>query len=70
MIELHINSLLVGGLFGLVIGVAISFFAAYLTEMEMGKNDRFSAGWDAGVKYGKKVASEEKDERGRNQKSS
>lgn len=53
MIELHIASLWVGGIIGFILGTAISFFAAYTTEVQMNskKNDRFSDGWDAGKKY-------------------
>lgn len=53
MITLYTSSLLVGGIFGFVIGVAISFFTMYLVERNV--HDRFSEGWDAGVKYGKSV---------------
>ena len=53
MITLYTSSLWIGGIFGFVIGVAISFFTCYLAERNT--NDRFSEGWDAGVKYGKTV---------------
>ena len=53
MIELHIASLWVGGIFGFVIGIAIAFFATWWVESEFyhSKIDRFSDGWDAGIKY-------------------
>ena len=53
MITLYTSSLWVGGIFGFVVGVAISFFSMYLSEKDI--HDKFSAGWDAGVKYGKAV---------------
>lgn len=53
MITLYTSSLWVGGIFGFVFGVAISFFSMHLAERNI--HDRFSEGWDAGVKYGKTV---------------
>ena len=53
MITLYRSSLWIGGIFGFVIGVAISFISIYLAEKNI--HDRFSEGWDAGVKYGKTV---------------
>ena len=53
MITLYTLSLWVGGIFGFVIGVAISFISMYFAEKNI--HDRFSEGWDAGVKYGKSV---------------
>ena len=53
MITLYTSSLWIGGIFGFVVGVAISFFSMYLAEKDI--HDKFSAGWDAGVKYGKTV---------------
>lgn len=53
MITLYTSSLWIGGIFGFVIGVAISFISIYLEEEY--NHDKFSEGWDAGVKYGKTV---------------
>lgn len=53
MITLYTLSLWIGGIFGFVVGVAISFFTMYLVEKDI--HDKFSVGWDAGVKYGKTV---------------
>ena len=53
MITLYTSSLWIGSIFGFVVGVAISFFSIYLAEKDI--NDKFSVGWDAGVKYGKTV---------------
>ena len=63
MITLYRSSLWVGFIFGFVVGVAISFFSMYLAEKNI--HDRFSEGWDAGVRYGKTVK-EVSDETDRN----
>lgn len=63
MITLYTSSLWVGFIFGSVVGVAISFFSMYLAEKNI--HDRFSEGWDAGVRYGKTVK-EVSDETDRN----
>ena len=53
MIELHVASLYIGIIIGCLIGIAISFFASWKVESE--RNDRFSDGWDAGIKYHKAI---------------
>lgn len=53
MITLYTSSLCIGGVFGFVLGVALSFISSYFTEINI--HDKFSEGWDAGVKYGKTV---------------
>ena len=58
MIELHITSLWLGGFIGLILGMAIAYFAVWSVEQK--SNDRFSDGWDAGKRYGMKCYEEEK----------
>ena len=57
MIELHVTSIWVGGIFGFLLGIGVAFFACWVTDKQMG--DRFSNGWDAGYKYGKLYSTEE-----------
>ena len=59
MITLYTSSLWIGGIFGFVVGVAISFFSVYLADRNT--HDRFSNGWDAGVRYGKSIKNETDD---------
>lgn len=55
MLEIHLASLGIGIIVGIIIGIAISFVATYLVDNEYNKNDRFSNGWEAGVKYGRET---------------
>lgn len=55
MITLYTSSLIIGGVFGFVLGMAISFWSCYIVDKQMSPNDRFSNGWEAGCKYGKTI---------------
>jgi hypothetical protein len=59
MIELHITSLLLGGFIGLILVMAIAFFAVWSVDRR--SDDRFSDGWKAGKLYGMKCYEVEKE---------
>lgn len=60
MIEIQVSGLMVGLIFGMIIGGGVAFFAVWRVEVSM--PDRFSAGWNAGTEYGKMLTKRDEED--------
>lgn len=54
MIEIQVSGLMVGSIFGMIIGAGLAFCVVWSAEES--RPDRFSAGWAAGKDYGQMQA--------------